>query len=165
MDVVLDLDRLSMTVSMMDPAQTNIDRRRSVYFYDVWIQQVYNLCEKIKLLIRHTCRLHKPEGWTAMQSRYIEEVKSKVQSKIGYRSPIVHGDGGDGTLPQIVISGQDGGWEMLVIAGPAMINTLLEETYGYGPPTNALAQQTEYVISALGSILQEFEIEMDKSAR
>ena len=55
LDIMQDLRRLDLTVSLITPS---IGRKIAHYYYDVWIQIVSNLCDKVKLLVTHCCRLY-----------------------------------------------------------------------------------------------------------
>ena len=72
LDVSQQLFRLEVTVRKTDAA-TN--RREADYYFETWVQDVYNLCEKIGRMISVSCSLYslgrlKPESteghrWTA----------------------------------------------------------------------------------------------------
>lgn len=172
MEVVEELDRLNLTVTLMDPNNSHgIDRRLGVYYFDVWIQRVFNLCEKLDKLVANTCRLllrnKKPDKWRAREDYYRALIKAKVQDEIEkHRSPSVHGAGGQGILSGRVITEDHQGWEISVVGGPQMIDIMMEERYqagglldpeGYFQIAGVLTQS---VVVNLTTILLELDQEL-----
>ena len=172
MDVVEELERLHFTVSLMDPdGHHEIDRRLDVYYFGVWLQDVYNFCEKVDKLATKSCRVllrpHRSIDWGTRQIYYRRQIKAQVRDQIDQlRSPAVHGSGGRGTLPQRVITDQHQGWEVMVAGGPRMIDEVLEafgRSEGDLPPRrffSVLTDKTEYVVVTLGAILHDLDREI-----
>jgi len=172
MEIVEELDRLLLTVSLMDPKKsTGIDRRLAVYYFDVWVQRVFNLCDKVEKLVARTCRLllrgRKSANWKEIETRYRSHIKGRVKNEIEeLRSPAVHGAGGKGTLSRRVITEEHQGWEISVVFGPSIIEEIRDAHY-----TNETLMspeqwfensgaKTNYVVETLGAILLDLDREI-----
>lgn len=175
MECVTELDRLHMTVSLMDPVSSpGIDRRLCVYYFDVWVQRVFNLCEKVERLVVKSCRLllrgNSSTEWKERETHYRSLIKSQVQNEIEeLRSPSVHGAGGKGLLSARVMSEEHQRWEIIVVGGPHMIDDILKQSYGHvgllPPPAffKVVEGKTDYVIQTLGGILLELDRELTRA--
>lgn len=176
MEVVQEIDRLQLTVSLMNPNNSpDIDRRLTVYYLDVWVQLVFNLCEKLDKLVCNSCRLllrnKVPDNWREREDHYRDLIKTKVQNEIEkFRSPSVHGAGGVGILAGRVISEEYQAWEISVVVGPHTIDDIIEAAYHPGgslPPgesSRVMVAKTDFVVLALGTILLELDRELAEAS-
>ena len=167
-DVVHELDNLNLNVSLMDAGVSpGIDRRLAVYHFEVWVQHVFNLCDKVRRqFVTLSCRQYfAKKKWKERADYYNSQIKLKVQDEIEeFRSGLVHGVGGKGTLSQRVITDQFQGWEICVVGGPWMIDEIRESSYQGGQSADYFARllpgKTEYVVQTLGAILAGLEREI-----
>ena len=122
-DVVHELDNLQTTLSLLCSNTSPGTRGRlAAYYYDVWVQQVFNLCDKVNRFVTLYCKLYclrrGKDNRERTTNAYRNKIKGRVQRDIELlRSPLVHGAGGKGTLAERVISEEYQGWEINVVAG------------------------------------------------
>lgn len=171
-EVVQELGRLQMTMQFMSPDfNSNINREQSTYFFDIWIQRVFNLCEKIILTMKHTIRIYRDEhglsNHASIERKYSDFVRLQVRDHVEkLRSPSVHGEGGSGNISTRVITEDQERWELIILGGPRMIDQMLEQSYsgeGTLDPQSfyelSIAKHT-HAIQALGKILKELDEEL-----
>lgn len=172
-EVVQELGRLQMTMQFMSPDfNSNINREQSTYFFDVWIQRVFNLCEKVTAAMKHTIRIYRDEqglsNHASIERKYSDLVKLQVRDHVEkLRSPSVHGEGGSGNISSRVITEDQQRWELILLGGSRMIDQMLEQSYsgeGSVDPQSfydlSIANHTR-AIQALGKILKELDEELD----
>lgn len=163
-DATQAVQRLEITLELLEGNST---RRLARYFYEVWLQSAYSLCEKIESLIAHTCKIYSINNKT--KRGFYGLLKASVQEEIERRrTAIVHGVNqpkGGGTPVTATAITQDGLWEGGVFVGPGIINVAIEQSYqsGYLSPKdyyNGLRQATETVLDRLGGVLQSVDQEV-----
>lgn len=169
-DIVNALDTLHLNVTLLEHG---IDRRLAVYHFDAWVQHVFNLCDKIRRqLVTLSCRQYFPgkqqEKGKQLIVHYSQQIKSKVQDEVDqYRSPLVHGAGGMGTLAQRAMTDQLQSWEIFVVGGDRMIDETLQAFYKSGHPevdfSEILPGKTEFVVNTLGAILEDLEKDINSA--
>lgn len=156
MDVAQQLDRLEFTVQKIDTA-TN--RKEADYYFETWVQDIYNLCEKIKVLISLSCGLY---SLGRLKDKYREEVEKKVQHNTGRkRQALVHGadereKGGLGISAGGIT--EDKLWESLVAVGPGTIPYALDSSH-LKPPEwlHRNRPVTIEILGTLGTILSSLD--------
>ena len=162
--VYQEVENLSFTVSLIEPG---ITIRASHYYADKWIEGAYNLCEKVKLLITHSCRAY---GLGRLQDKYCNQIDSRdVQGNIGLRRhPQVHGEGEEGSVVRRAIS-EDAShsWEFYVAVGPGLLNHILEDDSkeGLSPSelSKVLGDHTTTLLLNVSGVLSQFEQDINKS--
>lgn len=123
-DISQALERIAITLERMEICG---DHRLSRYYYEVWVQTVYALIEKIEGLIAYTCRLHginrrKKKGYYALMEA---EVKNEIERR---RTAIVHGanrPSGGGTPITATVFTDEGMWEVAVFMGHKIIKNAI----------------------------------------
>ena len=175
MEIVQELERLDLTVSLLDPNNSEgIDRQLDTYYFDVWIQQVFNLCEKVKRLVAKSCRLLlrrlEQTDWKDRETYYRKLIKENGQDEIEQlRSPAVHGAGGKGLLASRVITEEHQGWELVAVVGPKMVDEIIaamnsdEDLMSPDQFFNILKAKADFVVTSLGAILLRLDRELSES--
>lgn len=163
-NVYLEVENLRFTVSLVEPT---ISRRASYYYINKWIESAYNLCEKVKPLITHSCRVH---GLGKLGDKYCKQIDSTdVQGKIGLRRhPMVHGEGGEGSVVRRAIS-EDArhSWEFFVAVGPELLDYILEydSNQGLSPSelSKVLGDHTTTLLANVSGVLGQLEQDINKA--
>jgi hypothetical protein len=166
-DIVQELQRIDTTTSQ---AQSAGNRENARYYYDMWVQNAFNLCEKVKLLVTHSCRLYSLAN--TVKDHYHSEI-NKVQDNVGKsRHALVHGadeaaKGGRGINAR-AITDNPLGWDIIVALGPRVIPYILESANDAGmtPKQYAmiLGDLTRVLNTALAAVLYEFDSDIRHSA-
>jgi hypothetical protein len=126
-EVVQELERIDITTSQAQSAKT---RKLARYYYDMWVQNAFNLCEKVKLLVTFSCRLYRLADREAIIKHYHSEI-NKVQDNVSKsRHALVHGadeaaKGGRGVDAR-AITDNPLGWDVGVVFGSELIPIILE---------------------------------------
>ena len=163
-DVTQAVQRLEITLEFLEGSSK---RRLTRYFYEVWVQSAYSLCEKVESLIAHTCKIHAINQKT--KRGFYSSLKASVQAEIEKsRTAIVHGVNrpkGDGTPITATAITQDGLWEVGVFCGSGIIKVAIEQSdqSGYLSPKdyyNRLRETTKTVLNRLGGVLESVEQEI-----
>tara|TARA_B100000315_G_C14505875_1_gene554580 strand:- start:170 stop:877 length:708 start_codon:yes stop_codon:yes gene_type:complete len=158
-DVTQAVERLDITLEFLE---SNSERRLAVYFYEIWVQSAYILCEKVEGLIAHTCKVHSINR--KAKRAYYGLIKAEVREEIEKRrTAIVHGvnrpEKGTSPISATAIT-QDGLWEGGVFLGPKIIRVAIDNSYengGYLTPKDyfeILKASTETVLDKMGGILE-----------
>ena len=162
-NVYLEVEDLLFTVSLIESAITS---RASHYHADKWVESAYSLCEKVKVLITHSCRVH---GLGRLDDKYCNQIDSKdVQGKIGLlRHPLVHGEGGGGSVVRRAISeDEQHSWELYVAIGPGLLDYILEADpkEGQSPSDKAkiLGGHTTTLLANVSGVLSQLEQDINK---
>ncbi len=171
-EVVQELGRLHLTMQFMSPDfNSSINREQSTYFLDVWIQRIFNLCEKLIATMKHTIRIYRDEqglsNHASIERKYSNLVKQQVRDHVEkLRSPSVHGEGGSGNISTRVITEDHQSWELILMGGSRMIDQMLEQSYsgeGTLDPQSfyeSLVANHSRAIQTLGNILKELDEEL-----
>ena len=161
-DVTQAVQRLEITLEFLEG---NAERKLARYFFEVWVQSAYSLCEKVESLAAHTCKIHSinqkiKKGYYGLLKPLQEEIEKS-------RTAIVHGVNrpkGGGTPITATAITQDGLWEVGVFLGPGIIKEMIEQSYqsGYLSPKdyyNRLRETTEVVLNRLSGVLESLDQE------
>jgi hypothetical protein len=158
-DVSQQLERLRRTVFK---ARSATNRQEALYYFDTWIADVYSLCEKVKVLVAQSCRLHSLGNKAINQ--YRGEIENEVQKNAGrMRHALVHGKdepkaGGLGINAKAIT--QDKSWEMLVVAGPSIIDQYLLTPGGDNMPPERILRLpsiTTEILARIGATLYDLD--------
>ena len=159
-DVTQAVERLTTTLELLEH---NTDRRLARYFYEVWVQSVYILCEKIGTLITYTCKLRSINQRT--RKGFTRSLNSDVRGVIDQQRPaIVHGANrpGAGAKPiTATVFTDNTWWEVGIFLGPQLIKNAIQESYLVGRSAQdyyaALKGLTVTVLDRIGSILEQVD--------
>jgi hypothetical protein len=169
-EVAQELERIDITTSQAQSAKT---RKLARYYYDMWVQNAFNLCEKVKLLVTFSCRLYRLADSKAVIKHYHSEIKDKVQDNMGKsRHALVHGadevaKGGRGVDAR-AITDNPLGWDVSVVFGSELIPIILEAAGNAGmtPGEYALilGVNTRMLNTTLAAVLLDFDHRISRPA-
>lgn len=166
MGIALDLTLVETNLLILNPKDNpKLDRRTEVFCFYAWLQNIYNLCEKVRLLVTQSCKLY-PLDKNRVKSAFHKAIRVKVQDEVSkLRHPVLHGDSQASTLMKRVITQDKEAWEVNVALGPRIIDETFKSFYTHqsGRLFATLDSKTGYALSTLGSILFELEKEISKS--
>ena len=160
-DIAQALERLDLSLKFLEG---NVELRLARFFYEVWVQSAYGLCEKIESLIAHTCKLHSLNQ--KERKKYYGLLNANVRQEIDKsRTAIVHGANRPGKNRRAIAATgitEDGLWEGLVFNGPGIIKAGLEQTHQSGHLSaqdyfTLLRQTNVNVLARLGEILEKLD--------
>lgn len=170
-DVCLVIDKIDITLERMEKSTASWLAR---YYCDVWDQTAYNLIDKTKSLISHTCKLYRINGKT--RARYHSRLNTEVKSEIDKRrTAIVHGanrpGGGANPIAPTVFTDKRM-WEVAVFIGPKMIKNSIASSreggrYSVDQFYRLTKERTDRALRGIGNVLESFdqEIKPGSSAR
>lgn len=163
MDVSEQLDRLDVTVRKIDGAANHHEAH---YYFETWVQDIYNLCEKIGRMISLSCSMY---SLGRLKDKYRQEVENKIQHNVGRkRQALVHGadeaeKGGLGVSAKGIT--EDQLWEASVAAGPETIPYALESSHLYTPEwLRRIRPVTTDILAQLGGILSGLDQDITLAA-
>jgi hypothetical protein len=167
-EVAKELERIDITAYQAQSAKT---RKLARYYFEMWVQNAFNLSEKVKLLVTHSCRLY---GLTnTVKDHYHSEINDKVQDNVGKsRHALVHGadeaaKGGRGVDAR-AITDNPLGWDVNVVFGSQLIPIILEaaDNAGMTPDEYAVivGVYTRMLNMALAAVLLEFDHHISQPA-
>ena len=163
-NVFLQMEDLNFTISLITP---NLNRRTSHYYVDRWYEIAYNLCEKVKRLITHSCRVYRLDQKVA--DKYCKQIDSReVRGNISLRRhPLVHGEGGEGSVVRRAISeDKKHSWEFYVAVGPQMLDHFLEDDSEQGVSPRQwsaiLSNHMTRLLANISSVLSQLEQDINK---
>ncbi len=170
MEIIRELERLQLTVSLAEPDPNSKEtpqtgRQIGWYFFEMWVQNAHNLCDKVKLLVTHCCRLYQLGG---SKVGYQQEITAKLQGRLGkLRQPLVHGAGGQETIAHLAITVENQGWEVSVAQGPAIINEIMRGAYEQGDSRKVyferLEKLTDLLLYRLAQTLYQLDQEINRA--
>lgn len=159
-DITQAIERLKITLELLEGVS---ERRLARYYYEVWLESAYALCEKTKSLIAHTCKVHLVE--LEIKRDYQALVDSMVRDEIDkHRTAFVHGanrPAGKTAIAATVMT-DFGYWEAAVFIGPGIIKGSTAERNKSDELTvqdyqAILAEMTENVFRSLGYVLEQVD--------
>ena len=157
-DVTQAVRRIAITLGFLE---SNNEPRLAWYFYEIWVQSVYILCEKVESLIAHTCKVHSinQKAKRAFYALLKAEVREEIEKR---RTAIVHGvnrpEKGAGAITATAIT-QKGLWEGGVFLGPDIIGGAIDKTFEAVKTSpqdyfDLLKSLTETVLDRLSRVLE-----------
>ena len=165
LEIYQELWRFEFTVALM---KSETSGQMLWYCFDTWTQDAYNLCEKVNVLIAHTCKVHNLGN--KLKDNYRKRIKRMVQDNLGKnRQAMVHGAddptvGGRGRRAR-AITQHPLGWETAVVLGTRIIPDILEYSHKSLPRTAAeyskmIEKMGRSMLSIIGAILNDFNNEI-----
>jgi hypothetical protein len=137
-NVFLQMEDLNFTISLITP---NLNRRTSHYYVDRWYEIAYNLCEKVKRLITHSCRVYRLDQKVA--DKYCKQIDSReVRGNISLRR------------------------QFYVAVGPQMLDHFLEDDSEQGVSPRQwsaiLSNHMTRLLANISSVLSQLEQDINK---
>ena len=160
-ELIRQIDRLNLTISKTQTAQ---NRREFIYYWDIWVEAAYSLCEKVERVIERSCNVHR---MAQHRRRYfVDQVEEHVKHKISsFRQALVHGAddpkrGGRGITAQA--NTEDGLWEGLVMSNPQDLSPFWLESAEHPVPeyVRGIPNATRTRLEELGNILTTLDLEI-----